>query len=172
MSSHVLETWPIQGLMINILFQTHQLHPFKIIVQHVRFVNGRGTCGSGERNVKIWIDFRKSPRFSLTSPFSQLREKSSRLVFYYVWWALVSVWVRFQEHGSSFYVNIEEKVWLLVKKILTWKDWLKLHFLTEIGRFHWNQGEKVAHFAWFGDPCSKPTNLYYYSYNGACLVEK
>jgi hypothetical protein len=27
------------------------------------------------------------------------------------------IWVKFQEHGSSFYVNIEEKVWLLVKKI-------------------------------------------------------
>jgi hypothetical protein len=50
-------------------------------VQHVRFVKGRGTCGSGERNVKIWIDFRKSPRFSLTSPLSQEREKSSRPVF-------------------------------------------------------------------------------------------
>jgi hypothetical protein len=24
--------------------------------------------------------------------------------------------------------------------------------LTEIGRFHWNQGEKVAHFAWFSEP--------------------
>ena len=36
---------------------------------------------SGERNVKILIDFRKSPRFSLTSPLSQLREKSSRPVF-------------------------------------------------------------------------------------------
>jgi hypothetical protein len=45
------------------------------------FVKGRGTCGSGERNVKIWIDFRKSPRFSLTSPLSQEREKSSRPVF-------------------------------------------------------------------------------------------
>jgi hypothetical protein len=45
------------------------------------FVKGRGTCGSGERNVKIWIDFRKSPRFSLTSPVSQEREKSSRPVF-------------------------------------------------------------------------------------------
>jgi hypothetical protein len=44
-------------------------------------LKGRGTCGSGERNVKIWIDFRKSPRFSLTSPLSQLREKSSRPVF-------------------------------------------------------------------------------------------
>ena len=50
---------------------------FKVIV----FVKGRGTCGSGERNVKIWIDFRKSPRFSLTSPLSQEREKSSRPVF-------------------------------------------------------------------------------------------
>ena len=49
------------------------------------------------------------------------------------------------------YVNIEEKVWLLVKKIRTWKDWLKLRFLTEIGRLHWNQGEEVAHFAWFGE---------------------
>jgi hypothetical protein len=45
------------------------------------FMKGRGTCGSGERNVKIWIDFRKSPRFSLTSPLSQEREKSSRPVF-------------------------------------------------------------------------------------------
>jgi hypothetical protein len=45
------------------------------------FVKGMGTCGSRERNVKIWIDFRKSPRFSLTSPLSQEREKSSRPVF-------------------------------------------------------------------------------------------
>jgi hypothetical protein len=30
------------------------------------------TCGSEERNSKIWIDFRKSPRFSLTSPLSQV----------------------------------------------------------------------------------------------------
>jgi hypothetical protein len=45
------------------------------------FVKGRGTCGSGERTVKIWIDFRKSPIFSLTSPLSQEREKSSRPVF-------------------------------------------------------------------------------------------
>jgi hypothetical protein len=54
---------------------------FKIIVQDVRFVKGRGTCGSGERNVKISIDFRKSPRFSLTSPLSQEIEKSSRPAF-------------------------------------------------------------------------------------------
>ena len=31
--------------------------------------------------------------------------------------------------------------------------WLKLRFLTEIAQFHWNQGEEVAHFAWFGEPC-------------------
>jgi hypothetical protein len=46
------------------------------LVVHVHFVKGRGTCGSGERNFKIWIDFRKSPRFSLTSPLSQERERS------------------------------------------------------------------------------------------------
>ena len=70
------------------------------------------------------------------------------------YWTSTSVWVTFQEHGSSFYMNIEEKVWLLVEKIRTWKDWLKLRFLTEIGRFHWNQGEEVAHFTWFGEPWS------------------
>ena len=37
------------------------------------------------------------------------------------YWTSIPVWVTFQEHGSSFYVNIEEKVWLLVKKIRTWK---------------------------------------------------
>jgi hypothetical protein len=45
------------------------------------FVKGRETCSSRERNVKIWINFRKSSRFSLTSPLSQEREKSSRPVF-------------------------------------------------------------------------------------------
>jgi hypothetical protein len=59
---------------------------------------GRGTCGNGKRNVKIWIDFRKSPRFSLTSPLSQEREKSSRPVF------------TMCGEPSSFYVNIEEKI--------------------------------------------------------------
>jgi hypothetical protein len=45
------------------------------------FVKGRGTCSSGERNIKIWIDFRKSPRFSLTSPLSQERERSQDALF-------------------------------------------------------------------------------------------
>jgi hypothetical protein len=31
---------------------------------------------------------------------------------------------------------------------------LKLCFLTEIGWLHWNQGKEVAHFAWFGEPCT------------------
>ena len=39
------------------------------------------------------------------------------------YWTSIPVWVNFQEHVSSFYVNIEEKVWLLVKKIRTWRDW-------------------------------------------------
>jgi len=32
-------------------------------------------------------------------------------------------WVKFQDHDSSLYTNIEEKVWLLVKKIQISKDW-------------------------------------------------
>ena len=32
---------------------------------------------------------------------------------------------------------------------------LKLRFLTEIGRFHGHQGEEVAHFTWFGEPCKR-----------------
>ena len=45
------------------------------------FVKGRGTCGNGKRNAKIWIDFRKSRRFSLTSPLSQERERSQVALF-------------------------------------------------------------------------------------------
>ena len=45
------------------------------------FLRSLCSSGSGERNVKIWINFRKSPRFSLTSPLSQEREKSSYPVF-------------------------------------------------------------------------------------------
>ena len=36
---------------------------------------------AGKETFKIWIDFRKSPRFSFTSSLSQEREKSSRPVF-------------------------------------------------------------------------------------------
>jgi hypothetical protein len=48
------------------------------------------------------------------------------------YWTSNPVWVTFQEHGSSFCVNIEEKVWLLVKRLT---GWLKLRFLTEILNF-------------------------------------
>ena len=73
---------------------------FKIIMQHVRFVKGRGTCGSGERNIKIWIDFRRSPRFSLTSPLIKSREREVKSpCFYYVWWALhVAFWSTSKPH--------------------------------------------------------------------------
>jgi hypothetical protein len=64
------------------------------------------------------------------------------------------VWVKFQEHGSSFYVYWRKSMIIGEKhpdlKRLTGQ--LKLRFLTEIGRFHWNQGKEVAHFVWFGEP--------------------
>ena len=42
----------------------------------------------------------------------------------------------FQEHGSSFYVNIEEKVWLLVKKLRTEKtDRATKTFSQKLGDF-------------------------------------
>ena len=41
---------------------------FKIIVQHVRVVKGRGTCGSGERNIKIWSIFGSLPDFPSLHP--------------------------------------------------------------------------------------------------------
>jgi hypothetical protein len=53
---------------------------FKIIVQHVRFVKGRGGHVVVGKETFL-IDFRKSLRFSLTSSLSQLTEKSSRSVF-------------------------------------------------------------------------------------------
>jgi hypothetical protein len=53
----------------------------KLKTKHNGFVKGMGTCGSWERNVEILIDFWKSPRFSLTSPLSQEREKLSHPVF-------------------------------------------------------------------------------------------
>ena len=93
-----------------------------------------------------------SPTFHKTNVLHNDLKKDAINEFGIKYWTSNSVWVKFQEHGSSFYVNIEEKDWLSVEKILNWKDWLKLQFLTEIGQFHWNQGEKVTHFAWFGEP--------------------
>ena len=103
---------------------------------------------------KIWETSKNLSKFQCFFPHNDLK-KDAINEFGIIYWTSNTVWVKFQEYESSFNVNIEEKVWLLVKKILTWKDWqgrLKLRFLTEIGRFHWNQGKKVAHFAWFGEP--------------------
>ena len=88
---------------------------FKIIVQPLVFVKGRGTCGSAERNVKIWINFRKSPRFSLTSPLSQEREKSSRPVFTMCGkpWCYFSL--------LSFYsLILSINIWIPIFNILFW----------------------------------------------------
>ena len=52
---------------------------FKIIVQNICFMKGRGTSDRGEINSKILLAFRKSPRFSFTLSLGQLKEKSSRL---------------------------------------------------------------------------------------------
>jgi hypothetical protein len=50
----------------------------------------------------------------------------------------------------------------------------------EIRWFHWNQGEKVTHFAWFGEPwhvhnlsgaLSYNINFYYYWWNSSCLQQ-
>ena len=79
MRSPVPKIWPIQGLLFNILFQTHWLHLFKNVVQHVCFVKGKWTCGNRERN--FLLVFQKSPRFSLTSSLYQPREKSNHPVF-------------------------------------------------------------------------------------------
>jgi hypothetical protein len=103
-----------------------------------------------------------SPTFHKTNMLHNNDFKRMQLMsqFGIKYWTSSPVWVRFQEHGSSFYVNIKGKVWILVKKNTDLKRLtgrLKLRFLTEIGRFHWNQGEKVTHFAWFGEPWNKVT---------------
>ena len=47
---------------------------------------------------------------------------------------------------------------------------LKLRFMTEIGRLHWNQGEEVAHFAWFGEPWSLSTHISNFDDIGQCWI--
>ena len=77
------------------------------------------------------------------------------------YWTSNPVWVKFQEHGNSFYKCT--CMWILMKKYRYDYLWTKyglektdkapkFRFSTEIGRFHWNQGEEVTHFAWFGEP--------------------
>jgi hypothetical protein len=64
-----------------------------------------------------------SPTFHKTNVLHNDLKKDAINEFGIKYWTSNHVRVKFQEHGSSFYVNIEEKVWLLVKKIQTWKDW-------------------------------------------------
>jgi hypothetical protein len=88
------------------------------------FVKGRGTCCSGERNAKIWIDFRKSPRFSLTSPLSQERERSQVTLFLL---CVVSpayadpIWVITQSCQCTWIVGVF-RVLPLVAKRYHWQD--------------------------------------------------
>ena len=77
-------------------------------------------------------DFRKSIQIStflsplphVPLPFTKrtcctmILKKDAINEFGIKYWTSNTVWVKFREH-----VNIEEKVWLLVKKIRTWKDW-------------------------------------------------
>ena len=66
------------------------------------------------------------------------------------YWTSNPVWVIFQEH------EYWRKSMIIGEKNTDLKrltGWLKLRLLTEIRQFHSNQGEKVAHFAWFGEPC-------------------
>ena len=66
-----------------------------------------------------------SPLPHVPLPFTKINvlhydlKKDAINEFWIKYWTSNPVWVTFQEHGSSFYVNIEEKVWLLVKKIRT-----------------------------------------------------
>ena len=53
---------------------------FKIDEQHVYFMKSRGHLVVGKETFKIPATFWKSPRFSLTSPFSLLKEKLSHLI--------------------------------------------------------------------------------------------
>ena len=60
-------------------------------------------------------------------------------------------------------MNIEGKLWLLAKKILTWKDWQAIKTLL----FERNltislkpRRKKVTHFAWFGEPFLNNLTIY------------
>ena len=56
-------------------------------------------------------------------------------------WISNPVLVKLQEHGSSLYMNIQEKLWLSMKKL---RGCLIFTLVAAIG-INWNQGEKVVH---------------------------
>ena len=62
---------------------------------------------------------------------------------------------------ASSTMNIEEKVWLLVKKYWLPKTDIATKTLPFAGIwwFHWTQGENVAHFSWFGKPWYKHVSI-------------
>ena len=83
--------------------------------------------GDFRKSIQILTFFSPLPHvplpFTKTNMLHNDLKKDAISEFGIKYWTSNPVWVTFQEHGSSFYVNIEKKVWLLVKKIRTWKDW-------------------------------------------------
>jgi hypothetical protein len=69
------------------------------------------------------------------------------------YWTSNPVWVKIQEHPFMWILKKKYDYWWKKYYLKRLTGWLKLRFLTEIGQFHWNQGEEVAHFTWFGEPC-------------------
>jgi hypothetical protein len=66
--------------------------------------------------------------------------------FYYVWWAL-NINQYIIKPGSQTFQEYWRKSKIIGEKNTDLKRLigrLKLRFLTEIGQFHWNQGEKVV----------------------------
>ena len=66
------------------------------------------------------------------------------------YWTSNPVWVKFQEYWEILLCEYWRKSMIIDEKNTDLKRLtgrLKLYFLTEIGRFHWNQCEKVAHFS-------------------------
>ena len=57
---------------------------FNTVVQYVCFEKGRGHVVVGKETSKYMQAFWKSPRFSLTSPLCQLREKSFSFNIFYL----------------------------------------------------------------------------------------
>jgi len=101
-------------------------------------------------------DYRIASNFNVSFPtiawsptFHKTNVQHTFGIKYWIW---NPVWVKFQ--GAPF-------TWILKKKYdYLWKNTdlqrlrgrLKLCLLAGIGWFQWKQDEKVAHFAWFGEP--------------------
>ena len=67
------------------------------------------------------------------------------------YWTSIPVWVKVQEHGSSFYMNIEKKGMVIGEKILTDRA-TKTSPLGRNRAISMKPRGKVAHFACFGEP--------------------